>query len=97
MCELHFNGDCVCTSDAFGMLFIGFRFSIGKGNFIDNQYLFVSKYRLGVIYYPILKKIGFTGSDMDHCLCQPWTSERVVYIGLFVDGNLLIKYPTAKY
>lgn len=43
----------------------------------------------------ILKKIGFTGGDVDPCLFMKRSSKGLVYIALFVDDNLLVGHPAA--
>ena len=43
----------------------------------------------------ILLKIGFTGGTVDPCLFHRKTEKGLVFIGLFVDDNLLIGHPEA--
>lgn len=43
----------------------------------------------------ILRKIGFTGGDVDPCLFVKKSSKGIVYIALYVDDNLLVGHPEA--
>ena len=43
----------------------------------------------------ILRKIGFTGGDVDPCLFVKKSSLGIVFIALYVDDNLLIGHPKA--
>ena len=43
----------------------------------------------------ILRKIGFTGGDVDPCLFVKQSSLGIVFIALYVDDNLLVGHPKA--
>jgi histone deacetylase 1/2 len=43
----------------------------------------------------ILRKIGFTGGDVDPCLFVKYSSLGIVFIALYVDDNLLVGHPKA--
>ena len=43
----------------------------------------------------ILKKIGFTGGDVDPCLFVKRSSKGICFIAIYVDDNLLVGHPAA--
>ena len=43
----------------------------------------------------ILKKIGFTGGDVDPCLFVRRSSKGICFIAIYVDDNLLVGHPAA--
>ena len=43
----------------------------------------------------ILKKIGFTGGDVDPCLFMKESSKGLVYVALYVDDNLIVGHRAA--
>ena len=43
----------------------------------------------------ILKKIGFTGGDVDPCLYMKKSKKGLVFIALYVDDNLMVGHPKA--
>ena len=76
----------------------------GHQNAKENEALLLLQTIYGLVqsarqYYKkarsILLKIGFQGGDVDPCLFHRKTDKGTVFIGLFVDGNLLIFHPAA--
>ena len=43
----------------------------------------------------ILKRIGFTGGDVDPCLYMKKSKKGLVFIALYVDDNLMVSHPKA--
>ncbi len=40
----------------------------------------------------ILKKIGFTGGDVDPCLYMKQSKKGLIFIALYVDDNLIVSH-----